>query len=294
MNTDIRVSVEFWDHPKTLKLIRQLGLEAPVALQRLWMYAAKFRPDGVLIDLDLQDIAEAARWSGGAERLVRTLLDLGWLNFENEVYVLHDWPEHQPWACKSKERSDAARIAGKASGEARRAKNSAEEPLNGLRTDRSKTVERIANGLRTPRTPSPSPSPKPKEKTNTPTECCPEPPKNGAAGPPSPGALLTIPLAGKYQEHPVYQTDIERWQGLFPAVEVPACLRRIENYFRLEKPEKRKTAKGIERCIVTWLAREQDKGGGIFKRAPPNGGSAEGAEFDEAEWARKANERAVP
>ncbi len=89
--------------------------------------------------------------------------------------------------------------------------------------------------------------------------------KSNGSKPTSP-PLIWIPLIGKDQEHPVYQDDIDRWQALYPAVDVAACLRRIENYFRVEQPGKRKTPRGIERCISGWLSREQDRGGGTFKR----------------------------
>lgn len=36
MNNDIRLSVGFFDHPKIIKLERQLGLEGVTALLRLW------------------------------------------------------------------------------------------------------------------------------------------------------------------------------------------------------------------------------------------------------------------
>jgi hypothetical protein len=86
---------------------------------------------------------------------------------------------------------------------------------------------------------------------------------------PSEVPVLSIPLCGKHGEHPVMQSDIDRWQGLFPAVDVAACVKRIENYFRNEKPQKQKTKKGIERCITGWLSREQDRGGGTFKVNQP-------------------------
>lgn len=88
-------------------------------------------------------------------------------------------------------------------------------------------------------------------------------PTNGSEPEESP--FVTIILSDK-TEHPIYQTDITRWQEMFPAVEVSACVKRIDNYFRHEKPLKRKTSIGIERSIVGWLGREQDRGGGTFKR----------------------------
>ncbi|MBQ9719770.1 MAG: hypothetical protein IJV64_03655, partial [Oscillospiraceae bacterium] len=45
-----------------------------------------------------------------------------------------------------------------------------------------------------------------------------------------------------------------------PGVNVPAELRRIRSWSDAN-PKKRKTGKGIRRCINGWLDREQNKGG---------------------------------
>ena len=66
MNSDIRLSIGFFDHPKIIKLERQLGLEGVVALMRLWLWAAQNRPSGALSGMDDEDIAIAARWNGEA------------------------------------------------------------------------------------------------------------------------------------------------------------------------------------------------------------------------------------
>ena len=39
MNTDIRLSVGFWQHPKTKKTVRRLGLEGIRSLQVLWLWS---------------------------------------------------------------------------------------------------------------------------------------------------------------------------------------------------------------------------------------------------------------
>lgn len=61
---DIRIDVEFFSHPKTVKLERRLGLEAVKALMVLWSWAARNRPDGDLSGLENEDIEIAAGWTG--------------------------------------------------------------------------------------------------------------------------------------------------------------------------------------------------------------------------------------
>ena len=55
MNTDIRLSIGFWQHPKTRKTAKRLGLEGVRSLQILWLWAAINRPDGILSGMDWED-----------------------------------------------------------------------------------------------------------------------------------------------------------------------------------------------------------------------------------------------
>lgn len=59
-------------------------------------------------------------------------------------------------------------------------------------------------------------------------------------------------------EWPIMQDDVDRWQTLYPAVDVPQALRNIAGWLDAN-PTKRKTAKGMARFINSWLTREQDK-----------------------------------
>ena len=110
MNTDIRISVDFPAHHKTLKLIRRLGDSAPWALVRLWLYVAKHCPDGVLSGMDHEDIEIAAGWNGEEGTFVPALVDIRWLDLTDDVLSCHDWAEHNPWAANADERSDIGRF----------------------------------------------------------------------------------------------------------------------------------------------------------------------------------------
>ena len=71
MNSDIRLSIGFLDHPKTVKLQRQLGEAGVLSLLRLWLWAAQNRPSGILIGMDEDDIEIAARWEEGERGVQR-------------------------------------------------------------------------------------------------------------------------------------------------------------------------------------------------------------------------------
>lgn len=77
----------------------------------LWITVAEDRPDGILSDWDEIDIALAAGWEGEPETLVSALLDSKWLDKSDDGYYhLHDWHDHQGWACGATERQEKARV----------------------------------------------------------------------------------------------------------------------------------------------------------------------------------------
>ena len=64
MNTDFRVSVEFFAHHKTKKLKKRLGSDGVIALLQLWSYAARLRSDGDLSGMSTEEIELAVDWNG--------------------------------------------------------------------------------------------------------------------------------------------------------------------------------------------------------------------------------------
>ena len=75
-------------------------------------------------------------------------------------------------------------------------------------------------------------------------------------------------------EYPVPVPDVEKYRGLYPAVNVWQELRSMCGWLD-GNPTKRKTKRGIKRFITTWLCDKQDKGGGpAARRAPLSPGLA--------------------
>lgn len=112
MADDIRFSVNFWQHPKTIKLTRKGGLEAVRSLQILWCFCAQERTDGLLSGMDVDDIEIAADWRGEPGRFVELLLAGSWLErLEGDTYALHGWEERQAYVSKKKLRQEQAKAA---------------------------------------------------------------------------------------------------------------------------------------------------------------------------------------
>ncbi|MFI3272130.1 MAG: hypothetical protein R3Y11_08535 [Pseudomonadota bacterium] len=112
MSEDIRLNVDFFTHHKTRRLRRKLGADAVLSLITLFCYVGKTRPEGALLGMDADDIADVSDWDGDAQDFVSELCSIGFLEqCEEGIYHVHEWDEHNPWAAEQTERSDKARNA---------------------------------------------------------------------------------------------------------------------------------------------------------------------------------------
>lgn len=301
MNTDIRLSINFWTHPKTVKLERRLGLEGVRSLQILWLWAARNRADGRLSKLDAEAIEIVADWRGANGKFVETALELVWLEEDDEGYRIHDWQEHNGWAAGADKRGDRARlgkliqrrpdlaetlknqgVTGVSPEEYRRLVDLEDErqaerepagclPQAGYKQAASKRqAEREQTGSRLQAlapapapSPAPSPSPSPMEEKDF---CAERLPAGNPSTPPEPYGI-DIPLVDG-STYTVTEADVAQWQDAFPAVDVPQELREIRSWSDAN-PRQRKTRKGIRRCINAWLSKEQDKNDRQARASPP-------------------------
>lgn len=78
-----------------------------------------------------------------------------------------------------------------------------------------------------------------------------------AASTPPPAIFLPL---NDGTEYPVSREQCHEWAGLYPAVDVIQQLRQMRAWL-IANPRKKKTKSGINRFIVTWLSKEQDRGG---------------------------------
>lgn len=90
---------------------------------------------------------------------------------------------------------------------------------------------------------------------------CPEP-----ETPPQELSGILLPLVDKTQYN-VPVSKMATWTEAYPAVDVRQELRKMIAWLEAN-PQRRKTRRGIDRFICTWLSREQDKGGRYRGGAP--------------------------
>ena len=115
MNTDFRLSVGYFEHPKIMKLERRMGEGAVLAHIRLLRFASMNKPDGLLTGLDREDVAIASGFKGDGDTFVATLIILRLLDADaDDALSLHDWQDWNPWAAGSKDRIAKAKSAASA------------------------------------------------------------------------------------------------------------------------------------------------------------------------------------
>ena len=108
MNTDIRISTSYPDHPKILALYRRLGAEGVKSHVFLLCYVGRALPKGVL-RMDAGDIASMARWKGEPGEFIETLVELRLLDRIGDHYEVHNWTRHNLFAATAEKRSEIAK-----------------------------------------------------------------------------------------------------------------------------------------------------------------------------------------
>ena len=89
----INIDLNWPDHPKTKRLIRAAGVDAPFRLVALWCYAGKYHPnDGDLSSYTIDDIEGIVGWTGERGVFYNAMISSRYLD---EDLTLHGWTEHE-------------------------------------------------------------------------------------------------------------------------------------------------------------------------------------------------------
>lgn len=89
--------------------------------------------------------------------------------------------------------------------------------------------------------------------------------KNGSALR-TPDAFLVYPTNGPVSEWTLSKAQVAEWAELYPGTDVEGECRKALAWLRANKG-RRKTAKGMPRCLVNWLGRANDRGSGGARTA---------------------------
>jgi len=167
-NKDFRLSIGFLDHPKTIKIQRQLGADGVLALLRLWNFAAQYKTDGILTGMDAEDIEIACKWNGIQGVLLSVFIQYKFVDEKidengEKIYILHDWEDHQGFIIHAKERSEQAKKAIATRWQNLHSKGNDTDSNTGRNTGGKQSVI-LKNTKRNTPSPIPSPIPSPKKK----------------------------------------------------------------------------------------------------------------------------------
>jgi hypothetical protein len=113
----LNLDLDFFDHPKTKRLVGLLGRGAEVLPLRLWCYCGKYHSaDGRLAGYSGQEIESLVGWWGKEGQMISAMQTVRMLEKAGEEgWQVMNWEEHQGHI-------DALRQRGKAMAEARWAK----------------------------------------------------------------------------------------------------------------------------------------------------------------------------
>lgn len=96
MASIVKLHVDYFDHPKVVRLAGLLGKGAEVLPIRLWCHCGKHhRATGELTGYSAQEVEKAAGWWGVRGRCVAVMLELGLLDVAPGGFSVHDWGEWQ-------------------------------------------------------------------------------------------------------------------------------------------------------------------------------------------------------
>lgn len=164
---DMRLSLDFVDHPKIRRLIRKAGYEGFYCLIKLFSMAGKIYQKGVLKGCSVEDIEDLCDWRGEQGDFIAALLSVHLLEPSVQGYSIHDWDKHQPWLYHADQRSEQAkkaieaRWAKKRQDEQRNSDTHCIQPEDDSNTESNTLSNTLSNTPLPLPYPSPLPSPQP-------------------------------------------------------------------------------------------------------------------------------------
>lgn len=92
---ELNLDLDYFDHPKTRRLVSLLGKYAELLPIRLWIYSGKYHCEtGKLTGCTAEDIELEVKWTGTRGQCVDALVKVGFLNHSDGEYSVHDWEDH--------------------------------------------------------------------------------------------------------------------------------------------------------------------------------------------------------
>lgn len=170
----LNFDLDYFDHPKTKRLIGMLGKGSEVLPVRVWVFCGKFYPErGRLAGYSAHEIESIVGWWGKPGEMMEAMVKVGFMEHEGQDFVVHDWKDHAGHLIEFKKR---AQVAAKARWDAIGKKSAEDQECSKHATSNAKSVSKQCSLPTLPNQPN--------------QEQIPE------AGPPKPLTPLQVFLAG--------------------------------------------------------------------------------------------------
>jgi hypothetical protein len=105
----LNVDLDYFTHPKVVKLVELVGEEYVCVPLRLWCYVGKYHcATGMLQAMLVSEIEKIACWRGKKGALVEILCKIKLLDKKQDSYRVHDWKEHAGHLLAFKKRAKSA------------------------------------------------------------------------------------------------------------------------------------------------------------------------------------------
>lgn len=266
----LNIDLDFFEHPKTRRLVDRLGRGAEAMLVRMWCYTARYYSEtGRLTGLPGPEIEAVCRWEGEKGKAVAAMVEIGWLDLVEGEYQVHDWQEHEGHIARYKVRAKAAaggRWTGKKGGNATSNATSIHQAML-MHTEGPKQAKPLP-----PSPPDPLLSPTPQNNTGHIGGACGQQAQPAEPAGKAAAELIRFPLPGD-GELPILDTHLPDWERAFPGVDIPQELAKMRAWL-LANPKRRKTRAGTGQFIHTWLGKAQNGAGRGLPPAVRPGNSA--------------------
>jgi len=83
----VQLDSDYWDHPKTLRLISLMGPRGENIPLKMWSWAARFKVSGTFDSVE--QLALSCRYKGQPDRLQKALMQSGFIDADG--LTIHDW-----------------------------------------------------------------------------------------------------------------------------------------------------------------------------------------------------------
>ena len=102
----LNLDLDYFNHPKTRRLIGLLGKGSEVIPIKIWAYVGKYHArDGKLTGYSAQEIESIVGWWGNEGEMIAALIKVGFLKNNKDGFYIHDWIDHEGHIVAYKEKA---------------------------------------------------------------------------------------------------------------------------------------------------------------------------------------------